>query len=202
MYEGLTYQLSVSFSEKYPYEAPTVKFETACFHPNVDTAGNICLDILKVSASPPRRTAAPALLRCCAWTAADRARRAARRTSGRPRSACEPSSCRCSRCLEVRRPVRQQPGAAANGARCRPQQRQPAEHIRRATLGRPRESVCTPSLPLPSSQSAKGGCCVCCSVQDNPAQKILGGEGNAGCRGEGLSQGRRPGISPAKSSFV
>ena len=68
MYEGLTYQLSVSFSEKYPYEAPTVKFETACFHPNVDTAGNICLDILKVSASPPsaapaRRAAAPALLR-------------------------------------------------------------------------------------------------------------------------------------------
>ena len=25
-----------------------VKFDTACFHPNVDTAGNICLDILKV----------------------------------------------------------------------------------------------------------------------------------------------------------
>merc|ERR1712224_553165 len=34
-------------SEKYPYEAPTVKFVTPCFHPNVDTAGNICLDILK-----------------------------------------------------------------------------------------------------------------------------------------------------------
>ena len=99
MYEGLTYQLSVSFSEKYPYEAPTVKFETACFHPNVDTAGNICLDILKVSASPPspappRRAAAPALL--------PTARHAARRISGRPPSACEPSSCRCSRCLEVR----------------------------------------------------------------------------------------------------
>ena len=31
----------------YPYKAPTVKFETACFHPNVDTFGNICLDILK-----------------------------------------------------------------------------------------------------------------------------------------------------------
>lgn len=152
MYEGLTYQLSVSFSEKYPYEAPTVKFETACFHPNVDTAGNICLDILKVSASPPspappRRAAAPALL--------PTARHAARRISGRPPSACEPSSCRCSRCWEVRRPSASNPCAAANGgARCRPQQRQPAEHIRRATLGRPRECVCTPSLPLPSSQSA------------------------------------------------
>ena len=24
-----------------------MRFETACFHPNVDNAGNICLDILK-----------------------------------------------------------------------------------------------------------------------------------------------------------
>lgn len=30
-----------------PMQAPTVKFETACFHPNVDQYGNICLDILK-----------------------------------------------------------------------------------------------------------------------------------------------------------
>ena len=31
----------------YPYQSPTVKFMTPCFHPNVDTHGNICLDILK-----------------------------------------------------------------------------------------------------------------------------------------------------------
>ena len=31
----------------YPFKAPLVKFETACFHPNVDQYGNICLDILK-----------------------------------------------------------------------------------------------------------------------------------------------------------
>ncbi|KAL6043891.1 hypothetical protein STEG23_011847, partial [Scotinomys teguina] len=31
----------------YPYNAPTVKFLTPCYHPNVDTQGNICLDILK-----------------------------------------------------------------------------------------------------------------------------------------------------------
>ena len=31
------------------YKAPTVKFVTPCFHPNVDQFGNICLDILKVS---------------------------------------------------------------------------------------------------------------------------------------------------------
>ena len=31
----------------YPFKAPAVRFETACFHPNVDQHGNICLDILK-----------------------------------------------------------------------------------------------------------------------------------------------------------
>ncbi|XP_050698857.1 ubiquitin-conjugating enzyme E2 C-like [Eriocheir sinensis] len=47
VYEGLTYRLSLEFPSSYPYSAPTVKFITACFHPNVDLHGNICLDILK-----------------------------------------------------------------------------------------------------------------------------------------------------------
>ncbi|KAI8843760.1 Ubiquitin-conjugating enzyme E2 11 [Chytriomyces hyalinus] len=47
VYEGLTYKLSMRFPMTYPYNAPTIKFETPMYHPNVDTAGNICLDILK-----------------------------------------------------------------------------------------------------------------------------------------------------------
>jgi len=47
VYEGLTYKLSLAFPNDYPFKAPTVKFETPCFHPNVDQFGNICLDILK-----------------------------------------------------------------------------------------------------------------------------------------------------------
>lgn len=47
VYEGQQYTLSIKFPSTYPYTAPTVKFETACFHPNVDSHGNICLDILK-----------------------------------------------------------------------------------------------------------------------------------------------------------
>lgn len=47
VYEGLTYKLSLEFPCGYPYKAPTVKFDTPIFHPNVDNAGNICLDILK-----------------------------------------------------------------------------------------------------------------------------------------------------------
>ena len=47
VYGGLAYRLSLKFTSEYPFKAPTVRFETPCFHPNVDTYGNICLDILK-----------------------------------------------------------------------------------------------------------------------------------------------------------
>uniref|UniRef100_A0A8C8S653 Ubiquitin-conjugating enzyme E2 C n=1 Tax=Pelusios castaneus TaxID=367368 RepID=A0A8C8S653_9SAUR len=47
VYEDLRYKLSLEFPDGYPYNAPTVKFITPCYHPNVDTQGNICLDILK-----------------------------------------------------------------------------------------------------------------------------------------------------------
>ncbi len=49
VYEGQKYKLGLTFPPGYPYTAPTVKFSTPCYHPNVDTHGNICLDILKVS---------------------------------------------------------------------------------------------------------------------------------------------------------
>ncbi|XP_076269114.1 ubiquitin conjugating enzyme vih [Rhynchophorus ferrugineus] len=47
VYETLKFKLSFQFPNSYPYTAPLVKFITPCFHPNVDTNGNICLDILK-----------------------------------------------------------------------------------------------------------------------------------------------------------
>lgn len=47
MYEELRYKLSLEFPSGYPYNAPTVRFLTPCYHPNVDPQGNICLDILK-----------------------------------------------------------------------------------------------------------------------------------------------------------
>lgn len=46
-YEGLEYQLRITFPENYPYRPPQVLFVTPCFHPNVDEYGNLCLDILK-----------------------------------------------------------------------------------------------------------------------------------------------------------
>ena len=46
-YEGLTYKLLIKFPADYPFTAPTITFTTPCFHPNVDTYGNICVDFLK-----------------------------------------------------------------------------------------------------------------------------------------------------------
>lgn len=50
MYEDLSYKLLLRFPLDYPFKPPLVKFETTCFHPNVDQFGNICLDILQVLA--------------------------------------------------------------------------------------------------------------------------------------------------------
>ncbi|RWW00488.1 hypothetical protein GW17_00036554, partial [Ensete ventricosum] len=47
-YEGLSYKLFLKFPLDYPFKPPLVKFETPCFHPNIDQCGNICLDILQV----------------------------------------------------------------------------------------------------------------------------------------------------------
>ncbi|KAI3883903.1 hypothetical protein C5167_019376 [Papaver somniferum] len=46
-FEGTEYKLSLQFPVDYPFKSPKVKFETMCFHPNVDMCGNICLDILQ-----------------------------------------------------------------------------------------------------------------------------------------------------------
>jgi len=65
VYEGLVYKLKIEFTSEYPYKgpsipvslsprfrflflnslslAPQVRFETPCFHPNVDASGAICL---------------------------------------------------------------------------------------------------------------------------------------------------------------
>lgn len=46
-YGGLTYKLSIKFPGDYPFTAPSILFMTPCYHPNVDAAGNICVDFLK-----------------------------------------------------------------------------------------------------------------------------------------------------------
>lgn len=47
VYENLKFKLSLKFTTQYPYVPPNIKFISPCYHPNIDSSGNICLDILK-----------------------------------------------------------------------------------------------------------------------------------------------------------
>ncbi|XP_039014611.1 ubiquitin-conjugating enzyme E2 20-like [Hibiscus syriacus] len=47
VFEGKEYKRSLAFPNEYPFKPPKVKFETACFHPNVDVYVNICLEIFQ-----------------------------------------------------------------------------------------------------------------------------------------------------------
>ncbi|KAM9988269.1 hypothetical protein ACTFIZ_003633 [Dictyostelium cf. discoideum] len=46
-YEGGHFVLSVQFPNNYPFVPPKVRFENRIYHCNINTDGNVCLDILK-----------------------------------------------------------------------------------------------------------------------------------------------------------
>ena len=57
-YEGGLFELRLKIGDRYPFEPPKVRFLTPLYHPNVDQAGRICLDLLKM---PPSGSWKPAL---------------------------------------------------------------------------------------------------------------------------------------------
>ncbi|XP_017539542.1 ubiquitin-conjugating enzyme E2 T [Pygocentrus nattereri] len=57
-YEGGVFQLEIKIPDRYPFEPPQIRFLTPIYHPNIDTAGRICLDALKM---PPKGAWRPSL---------------------------------------------------------------------------------------------------------------------------------------------
>ncbi|XP_073844074.1 ubiquitin-conjugating enzyme E2 D2B-like [Musca autumnalis] len=57
-YEEGVFMISISFGEQYPFRPPTFKFITPVYHPNIDSSGKICLDLLRM---PPTGSYNPAI---------------------------------------------------------------------------------------------------------------------------------------------
>ncbi|ESO91554.1 hypothetical protein LOTGIDRAFT_122144 [Lottia gigantea] len=57
-YEKGVFKLEIDVPDKYPLVPPKVRFITSIYHPNIDNAGRICLDILKM---PPQGAWQPML---------------------------------------------------------------------------------------------------------------------------------------------
>ncbi|XP_054498835.1 ubiquitin-conjugating enzyme E2 D2 isoform X1 [Agelaius tricolor] len=64
-YQGGVFFLTIHFPTDYPFKPPKVAFTTRIYHPNINSNGSICLDILRSQWSPALTISKVSLLSCC-----------------------------------------------------------------------------------------------------------------------------------------
>jgi ubiquitin-conjugating enzyme E2 T len=50
-YAGGRFRIQITIPARYPFEPPLVRFLTRVYHPNIDSAGRVCLDLVQM---PPQ----------------------------------------------------------------------------------------------------------------------------------------------------
>ncbi|XP_002989973.2 ubiquitin-conjugating enzyme E2 T [Selaginella moellendorffii] len=58
VYANGMFFLDIEIPQRYPFEPPSVRFKTPIYHPNIDSGGHICLDLLHM---PPNGSWKPSL---------------------------------------------------------------------------------------------------------------------------------------------